>query len=119
MTDDNNHVRQNAACALPALCRRIESDPFRRSFAIKAIETLSRGDPEVRMAALETLGEVIYAFKSDPRGPPDELLQVFRDDGNASQFNQEDCDYLTCFNVSHPCPCILRLADQHSCLVSA
>ncbi|ORX34175.1 armadillo-type protein [Kockovaella imperatae] len=103
MTDEVLHVRQATTVSLAALCRRIESPDFRRSFAIKAVQALTESDPEVQFAALETLGEVIYAFKDDPEGPPQQLLDVYMVNENVPEVHYEDWDYITCYNFPGIC----------------
>ena len=100
MHDEVAQVRQAVTVSLPALLRRIESVEFRRSFAVKAVAVLTDSEPEVRFAALETLGEVIYAFKDDPLGPPKELLDIYMDNLSHTVDGRDDWEYVTCFNVS-------------------
>ncbi|WWC68465.1 uncharacterized protein I206_102393 [Kwoniella pini CBS 10737] len=102
--DENDHVKQSACLALPALCERIESADYRRSFAVKAVQTLMAGDEDVRCAALEMLGEVIYIFHTDPRGPPDELIDVFTDDSDIRDGESDsDWDIVAIFNFPGVC----------------
>nr|XP_019050561.1 hypothetical protein I302_00997 [Kwoniella bestiolae CBS 10118]OCF29491.1 hypothetical protein I302_00997 [Kwoniella bestiolae CBS 10118] len=102
--DENDHVKQSACLALPALCRRIESPDYRRAFAVKAVQTLMSGDEDVRCAALEMLGEVIYIFHDDPRGPPDELIDVYTDDSEVREGERDsDWDVVAIFNFPGVC----------------
>ncbi|WWC87973.1 uncharacterized protein L201_002875 [Kwoniella dendrophila CBS 6074] len=102
--DENDHVKQSACLALPALCRRIESLDYRRSFAVKAVQTLMSGDEDVRCAALEMLGEVIYIFHDDSRGPPDELIDVYTDDSEVGEGERDsDWDVVAIFNFPGVC----------------
>ncbi|WWC96777.1 hypothetical protein V866_003651 [Kwoniella sp. B9012] len=102
--DENDHVKQSACLALPALCRRIESPDYRRAFAVKAVQTLMSGDEDVRCAALEMLGEVIYIFHDDPRGPPDELIDVYTDDSEVRDGERDsDWDVVAIFNFPGVC----------------
>jgi len=89
MSDEVDHIRQSVCLSLPALCRRIESPDYRRSFAIKAVIVLTESGEDVRCAALEMLGEVIYIFEKDPRD------DVARDE-------ETDWDVVASFNVSRP-----------------
>lgn len=87
--------------ALPALSKRIESLDYRREFAIKSIQTLTSASEDVRMSALEMLGEMIYIFHEDPRGPPQELLDIYLDDSEVEDGTTDsDWDTIAIFNVS-------------------
>ncbi|KAK8865709.1 hypothetical protein IAR55_000854 [Kwoniella newhampshirensis] len=102
--DENDHVKQSACLSLPALCRRIESLDYRRTFAIKAVQTLSACTEDVRCAALEMLGEVIHIFHDDPRGPPTELLDIYTDDSEVREGERDsDWDVVTMFNFPGVC----------------
>jgi serine/threonine-protein phosphatase 4 regulatory subunit 1 len=102
--DEYPQVRQSACLSLPAICRRIESPDYRRTFATKALRTLIAdspdGDDDVRCAALEVLGELIYVFHDDPRGPPAELLVAYLDADGVGKGLGEDWDVVASFNVS-------------------
>jgi serine/threonine-protein phosphatase 4 regulatory subunit 1 len=103
MSDEVDHIRQSVCLSLPALCRRIESPDYRRSFAIKAVIVLTESGEDVRCAALEMLGEVIYIFEKDPRGPPFELLRVYMEDrDDVARDEETDWDVVASFNVSRP-----------------
>ncbi|KAL1410894.1 hypothetical protein Q8F55_001837 [Vanrija albida] len=82
--DEDQQVRQSACVCMPALCKRIPDTTARRAFATSTITVFMESSDEVRSAALEVLGEVIYAFSDDPLGPPPRLLEVYLDDGEAS-----------------------------------
>ena len=102
MTDEFDLVRQSVCLSLPALCRRIESPDYRRYFAVKAVKALTESGEDVRCAALEILGEVIYIFKEDPRGPPIELLNTYMEDRRVEAIGEEtDWDVVASFNVNH------------------
>ncbi|WWC60471.1 uncharacterized protein I303_103044 [Kwoniella dejecticola CBS 10117] len=102
--DENDHVKQSACLALPALCRRIESAEERRSFAVKAVQTLIAGDEDVRCAALEMLGEVIHIFHDNPNGPPDALIDVYTDDSEVRDGERDsDWDVVAIFNLPGVC----------------
>ncbi|WVR05685.1 hypothetical protein IAU60_002708 [Kwoniella sp. DSM 27419] len=102
--DENEHVRQSACLSLPPLCKRIESADYRRSFAVKAVQTLISGSEDVRCAALEMLGEVIHIFHGDSRGPPEELLDVYTDDAEVGEHERDsDWDVVAIFNLPGVC----------------
>ncbi|WVF70859.1 hypothetical protein IAT40_005653 [Kwoniella sp. CBS 6097] len=102
--DENDHVKQSACLSLPALCKRIESQDYRRSFAINAVQTLMNGNEDVRCAALEMLGEVIHIFYDDARGPPAELLEVYTDDSEVREGERDsDWDVVAIFNFPGVC----------------
>ncbi|KAI5122084.1 hypothetical protein M0805_006066 [Coniferiporia weirii] len=71
------NVRQSVLFALPAVLSRL---PFesRRTRALHTILKLSVDpEPQVRTGVLEVLGEVIYSFDEDDKGPPDEIVRLF------------------------------------------
>ncbi|KAF9564431.1 ARM repeat-containing protein [Agrocybe pediades] len=71
------HVRHSALFALPALLTRLSSAQ-RRTVALETLVALSVDqNATVRSGVLEALGEVIYTFKEDPEGPPQQLLDLF------------------------------------------
>ncbi|KAI0273673.1 armadillo-type protein [Gloeopeniophorella convolvens] len=76
-SDSAWHVRHSALFALPAILSRLP--PLqRRKLALNTVVPLALDtSPPVRLRVLETLGEVIYSFKDDPGGPPDEILHIF------------------------------------------
>ncbi|WVQ71214.1 hypothetical protein IAR50_000739 [Cryptococcus sp. DSM 104548] len=118
-SDEDDYVKSNVCGAIPPLCKRIESMDDRRSFAIKAMEALairqatptpdfptgsSGQDDFVRFAALWMLGEVIYVFHDDARGPPKELLDIYRDDSEVAQGDSEaEWDSIAMFNFPGVC----------------
>ncbi|KAF9264782.1 ARM repeat-containing protein [Marasmius fiardii PR-910] len=66
--DSIDHVRHSSLYALPAILSRL-SPRQRRSLALEVLVPMSMDESsEVRSGVLETLGEVIYTFRS--RGPP-------------------------------------------------
>ncbi|KIR74661.1 hypothetical protein I310_00935 [Cryptococcus deuterogattii CA1014] len=98
--DVYDQVRQSVCMALPALSKRIESLDYRREFAIKSIQTLTSASEDVRMSALEMLGEMIYIFHEDPRGPPQELLDIYLDDSEVEDGTTDsDWDTIAIFNI--------------------
>lgn len=100
MSDEYDHVRQSVCLSLPALCRRIEDPDQRRSFAVRTVLALSESSDDVRCALLEMLGEVIYLFQDDARGPPIELLKMYTHDQNEGAVLREtDWDVVASFNV--------------------
>ncbi|KAG2158366.1 armadillo-type protein [Suillus bovinus] len=71
------HVRHSSLFALPALLSRLPSG-LRRSVAVSTLIPLSRDESApVRTGVLEALGEVVYTFRDDDHGPPDDLLRLF------------------------------------------
>ncbi|KAF8557242.1 ARM repeat-containing protein, partial [Imleria badia] len=71
------HVRHSSLFALPAVLSRL-TPALRRSVALSTIVPLSQDEfPALRSGVLEALGEVLYSFHADERGPPDELLSLF------------------------------------------
>lgn len=97
--DEEDQVRQAACVCMPPLCKRKPQDAARREFAVNAMATFMSSHDSVRYAALEVLGEVIYAFDNDPDGPPAELIALFCDDSE-SEGPDSDWDVLASFNVS-------------------
>lgn len=70
-------VRVSVLFALPSLLSRL-SPVERRIRAENIVRKVSHDDaPEVRTGILEVLGEVIYTFKGDPGGPPDDIVRLF------------------------------------------
>jgi serine/threonine-protein phosphatase 4 regulatory subunit 1 len=100
VTDDVDHVRQSACLSLPALCRRIEDREHRRWFAVESMTHLIDSSEDVRCAALEMLGEIVYIFQKDEEGPPVELLQIYMDDTQMESGPDCDWDMVAAFNVS-------------------
>ncbi|EJD05837.1 ARM repeat-containing protein [Fomitiporia mediterranea MF3/22] len=71
------NVRQSILFALPAILSRLPSDQ-RRAHALKTIQKFTNDPaPQVRTGVLEVLGEVIYSFHGDDRGPPDQIFRLF------------------------------------------
>ena len=98
--DEVDHVRQSVSLSLPVLCGRIDSSDYRRVFAVKAVQALADSGDDVRFAALEILGEIIFIFEKDPRGPPIELLKLYLDHGDDESYEQEsDWDVVASYNV--------------------
>ncbi|SPO31300.1 uncharacterized protein UTRI_05889_B [Ustilago trichophora] len=75
--DRNWHVRQAACFSIPAILGRLD-DKLRREqtllFMRALVNDVSR---QVRMAALEIIGEVIYMFHNTEAGVPEELVRFF------------------------------------------
>ncbi|WVQ85483.1 hypothetical protein IAT38_007648 [Cryptococcus sp. DSM 104549] len=102
--DENDHVKQSACVSVPALCKRIESPEYQRAFAVKALQTLTGCDEDVRCAALEMLGEVIHIFHEHPTGPPAELLAIYVDDREVPEgLRDSDWDEVAIFNFPGVC----------------
>jgi serine/threonine-protein phosphatase 4 regulatory subunit 1 len=95
-------VRQAVAVALPALAKRIESLEDRRIFAVNGIKSLYRAGDGCRIASMEIMGELIHAFYDDPLGPPEDLVEIYRDDSDGAEVFAGDCDWdiIAAFNVS-------------------
>ncbi|KIO25160.1 hypothetical protein M407DRAFT_8549 [Tulasnella calospora MUT 4182] len=75
--DEIANVRQSALFALPGILDRLPSDQ-RRDLAIKQCAALSHdADRLVRSALLEIMGEMIYCFRDDDDGPPNQLIELF------------------------------------------
>lgn len=64
------------------------------------MHALTTFNADVRCAALEALGELIYVFGDDPEGPPAELLQLFMDEEDLQRGFSDDWDTVASFNVS-------------------
>lgn len=99
--DEVSQVRQSTTCALAPLAKRIESQDYRRTFAVKSFRTLVSQPDEVRCAALEVLGELIYVFHDDERGPPPELIEWYLDEHDIGRILDADWEVVASFNVSH------------------
>ncbi|KAJ7940742.1 armadillo-type protein [Mycena leptocephala] len=75
--DSQWHVRHSAMFALPAILSRL-SPMQRRTLALNTIIPLAVDESQpVRSGALESLGEVLFTFREDADGPPEELVQLF------------------------------------------
>ncbi|TFK91222.1 ARM repeat-containing protein [Polyporus arcularius HHB13444] len=75
--DSTWHVRHSVLFALPAILARLAPE-HRRQLALDVILPLSQDEESaVRSAVLEALGEVMYTFKDDEEGPPEQLLKLF------------------------------------------
>lgn len=71
------HVRHSSLFALPAMLSRL-TPALRYSLALSTVVPLSLDEsPAVRSGVLEALGEVLYSFYRDERGPPNELISLF------------------------------------------
>lgn len=70
-------VRQSVLFALPGLLSRLPSDQRRRLALGTILKLAADPNSQVRTGVLEVLGEVIYCFHDDARGPPDELVRLF------------------------------------------
>jgi serine/threonine-protein phosphatase 4 regulatory subunit 1 len=77
VNDQEWHVRHSILFALPGILARVDQSR-RRTLAVRSLLKLA-DDPSdtVRSALLEVLGEVIYTFRDDPGGPPQELIDLF------------------------------------------
>lgn len=75
--DRNWHVRQAACFSIPAILGRLEETLRREktlAFMRALVNDVSR---QLRMAALEIIGEVIYMFHGTEAGVPEELVRFF------------------------------------------
>lgn len=72
------HVRQAACLSLPNLFAQVQDSEVKR---VKVVETMrlfvSDVSHNVRVAALDIIGEMIYLFFEDPMGVPLELVRHF------------------------------------------
>lgn len=113
--DENEQVRQSACLCLPPLCKRISNLEDRRSYAVRAFDTLLNSGNLVQYTALEIIGEIVHLFHDDPSGPPQELLDVYFEqsqliqpkgetanpnDDAVRQFDDPDRAIVSAFNVS-------------------
>ena len=77
MDDRIWHVRQAACFSLPTVLGRLEA-PLRREKTVASMRTLVNDvSRNVRLAALEIIGEAIYMFHKDEMGVPEELVRFF------------------------------------------
>ncbi|CBQ69979.1 conserved hypothetical protein [Sporisorium reilianum SRZ2] len=73
--DRNWHVRQAACFSIPATLGRLE-DKLRREHTLVFMRALVNDvSRQLRMAALEIIGEVIYMFHETEAGVPEELVR--------------------------------------------
>jgi serine/threonine-protein phosphatase 4 regulatory subunit 1 len=102
VNDEAELVRQAVAAALPQLVKRTESLEERRTFAVEGLSALYNAGQSCRCAAMEVLGELIYAFHDDPLGPPEELVGIYKDDSDEQEVFAGDCDWdiIAAYNVS-------------------
>ncbi|CAK9782157.1 unnamed protein product [Cutaneotrichosporon oleaginosum] len=100
--DEDDQVRQAACVCLAPLCKRIPLDAARRHFAVQAMKTFMASGDNVRYAALEVLGEVIFTFDADPEGPPTELITIYCDD-RESEGKDSDWDVVASYNFPGVC----------------
>ncbi|KAH8117354.1 ARM repeat-containing protein [Phellopilus nigrolimitatus] len=71
------NVRQSVLFSLPAILSRLPFDS-RRTHALRMIQRLSVDpSPQVRTGVLEVLGEIIFSFREDEKGPPGEIVRLF------------------------------------------
>lgn len=71
--------------------------------ALETTGTLSKDCyGRVRVAVLETLGEVLHTFQNDPGGPPKEMLDLFL--GRPEDANIRDGTHWSCYNELEPQP---------------
>lgn len=71
------HVRKACCMTLASICSKLPTQE-RRARAVKSIDGFSTDiSRSVQLAVGEALGEVIYTFKDDADGPPQELLDHY------------------------------------------
>ncbi|KAL5529223.1 hypothetical protein ACEPAG_5197 [Sanghuangporus baumii] len=71
------NVRQSVLFALPSILSRLPPG-LRRIHALQTIQKMAiDSSPQVRTGVLEILGEVIYSFHEDDKGPPEEIVRLF------------------------------------------
>ena len=75
--DRNWHVRQAACFSIPATLGKLE-EKLRREQTLVAMRALVNDvSRQLRMAALEIIGETIYMFHETEAGVPEELVRFF------------------------------------------
>lgn len=100
--DQDFRVRQSALFALPAILPRLSPNQ-RRTVALETTMALSKDRyGAVRIAVLETLGEVLHTFQNDPGGPPKELLDLFL--GRPEDKNVREGLHWSCYIDGQPQP---------------
>lgn len=107
--DPDPQVRQSVCVALPALCKRIPDERHRRDFAVSVMTAFVADVEDVRCAALEVLGEVIYTFVKDSRGPPMKLLEIYLNDKDSTG---ADCDWDILASFNFPGVCLTLGPDR-------
>ncbi|KAF8628354.1 hypothetical protein AX15_003890 [Amanita polypyramis BW_CC] len=75
--DTTWRVRHSSVFALPAILTRLHPRE-RRKLALETILHLATDEnATVRLGVLEVLGEVLYTFRGDDEGVPDDVLNLF------------------------------------------
>ncbi|KAJ1021612.1 hypothetical protein NDA16_003749 [Ustilago loliicola] len=75
--DRNWHVRQAACFSIPAILGRLNEKLRREQTLIFMRALVNDVSRQLRMAALEIIGEVIYMFHNTEVGVPEELIRFF------------------------------------------
>ncbi|SNX86610.1 uncharacterized protein MEPE_05319 [Melanopsichium pennsylvanicum] len=73
----NWHVRQAACFSIPAILGRLEEKLRREQTLVFMRALVNDVSRQIRMAALEIIGEVIYMFHNTEAGVPEELVRFF------------------------------------------
>lgn len=87
------HVRQAACLSLPNMYSRVDAETRQRNVVHTMRSFVSDVSRNVRAAALETIGEVIYLFHGDSQGVPEPLLRHYLGepfDGREPEDEDED-----------------------------
>ena len=86
-------MRHSILFALPGILARVDQSR-RRTLAVRSLLKLA-DDPSdtVRSALLEVLGEVIYTFRDDRGGPPQELIDLFVPEQKDWHKSEESMDF--------------------------
>lgn len=75
--DRNWHVRQAACFSIPAILGRLDEKLCRKQTLLFMRALVNDVSRQLRMAALEIIGEVIYMFHNTEAGVPEELVRFF------------------------------------------
>ncbi|SPO30050.1 uncharacterized protein UTRI_05889 [Ustilago trichophora] len=75
--DRNWHVRQAACFSIPAILGRLDEKLRREQTLLFMRALVNDVSRQLRMAALEIIGEVIYMFHNTEAGVPEELVRFF------------------------------------------
>ena len=75
--DRNWHVRQAACFSIPAILGKLDEKLRREQTLVFMRALVNDVSRQLRMAALEIIGEVIYTFHNTEAGVPEELVRFF------------------------------------------
>lgn len=84
------HVRQAACLSLPNMYSRVDAETRRMNVVPTMRAFVLDVSRNVRAAALETIGEVIYLFYNDPQGVPEPLLRHYLGEPFDGQEEEDD-----------------------------